>query len=148
MTEKKTKRDYTTGKDHGKKPYVLDIEKETLGNDNFRRTLWTGEHLQLTLMSIDVGDDIGLEVHEGNDQFLRVESGKGRTQMGPSEDDLPFVRDVEDDDIVMVPAGTWHNVTNTGDEPLKVYVLYGPPDHEPGTVHRTHQDAEKDPNED
>ena len=134
--------------DHGKKPYVLDIEKETVGNDTFRTTLWTGEHLQLTVMSIKPGDDIGLEVHPDNDQFLRVEQGRGRCQMGPAEDDLPFDEEVADDWAILVPAGTWHNVTNIGDEDLKVYALYGPPDHVPGTVHPTHEDAEKDPNED
>lgn len=134
--------------DHGKQPYVVNIETETLGNDNFRTTLWTGEHLQLTVMSIKPGDDIGLEVHPDNDQFLRVEQGRGRCQMGPAEDDLPFDQPVKDDDVILVPAGTWHNVTNTGEEDLKVYALYGPPDHVPGTVHKTHQDAEDDPNED
>jgi mannose-6-phosphate isomerase-like protein (cupin superfamily) len=134
--------------DHGKKPYVLDIEKETLGNDTFRTTLWTGEHLQLTVMSIKPGDDIGLEVHPENDQFLRIEQGRGRCQMGPAEDDLPFDEEVSDDWAILVPAGTWHNVTNTGEEDLKVYALYGPADHVPGTVHPTHEDAENDPNED
>ena len=134
--------------DHGKKPYIVDIEKETLDNDAFRDTLWTGEHLQLTVMSIKPGDDIGLEVHPDNDQFLRVEKGRGRCQMGPAEDDLPYDEEVSDDWIILVPAGTWHNVTNIGDEDLKVYALYGPPDHVPGTVHQTHQDAENDPNED
>lgn len=134
--------------DHGKKPYVLDIEKETVGNDTFRTTLWTGDHLQLTVMSIKPGDDIGLEVHPDNDQFLRVEQGRGRCQMGPAEDDLPFDEEVSDDWAILVPAGTWHNVTNIGDEDLKVYALYGPPDHVPGTVHPTHEDAENDPNED
>ena len=134
--------------DHGKKPYVLDIEKETLGNDTFRTTLWTGDHLQLTVMRIKPGDDIGLEVHPENDQFLRIEQGRGRCQMGPAEDDLPFDEEVADDWAILVPAGTWHNVTNIGDEDLKVYALYGPPDHVPGTVHPTHEDAENDPNED
>lgn len=134
--------------DHGKKPYVLDIEKATLDNDTFRTTLWTGEHLQLTVMRIKPGDDIGLEVHPDNDQFLRVERGRGRCQMGPTEDDLPFDEEVSDDWVILVPAGTWHNVINTGDEDLKVYALYGPPDHLPGTVHPSHADAESDPNED
>lgn len=140
--------DYTTAPDHGGAPYVVDIERETLDNDEYRQTLWTGKHLQLTVMSIAVGDDIGLEVHPDNDQFIRVESGSGRCEMGPDEDDLPFVREVADDDVILVPAGTWHNVTNTGEAPLKVYALYGPPDHEPGTEHPTHEDAERDPNED
>lgn len=133
--------------DTGGMPYVVDIEKETLGNDTYRTTLWTGEHLQLTVMSIKPGDDIGLEVHPDNDQFLRVESGAGRCEMGSTKDDLDFVRDVEDDMVILVPAGTWHNVTNTGDTDLKLYALYGPPDHLPGAVHPTHEDAENDPNE-
>ncbi len=134
--------------DHGGEPYTVDIEQTTLDNDTFRTTLWTGEHLQLTVMSIAPGDDIGLEVHHGIDQFLRLEQGHGRCQMGPAEDDLPFDEEVEADWAIMVPAGRWHNVTNIGDEPMKVYAIYGPPDHEPGTVHETHEDARTDPNED
>lgn len=134
--------------DHGGEPYTVDIERTTLDNDTFRTTLWTGEHLQLTVMSIAPGDDIGLEVHHGIDQFLRLEQGRGRCQMGPAEDDLTFDEEVADDDVIMVPAGTWHNVTNIGDEPMKVYAIYGPPDHVPGTVHQTHEDARTDPNED
>ena len=135
-------------KDRGKEPYVLDIEAKTRKNDNFRSTLWTGEHLQLTVMSIPVGGDIGLEVHPKNDQFLRLEQGRGRVEMGPSKTNLTFVREVEDDWAILVPAGTWHNVTNIGDQPMKVYALYGPADHAPGTVHKTQEDAEKDPEED
>lgn len=133
--------------DHGRKPFVIDIEHETLENENFRTTLWTGEHLQLTVMSIPAGGDIGLEVHDENDQFIRVEQGRGRCEMGPTEGNLNFVRDVADDEIILVPAGMWHNVTNIGDDDLKVYALYGPPDHEPGTVHQTQDDAEADPHE-
>nr|WP_257908310.1 cupin domain-containing protein [Janibacter limosus] len=107
--------------DHGPAPYVVDIESATLQNSNYRSTLWTGKNLQLTVMAIAPGDDIGLEVHEDHDQFLRVEEGRGRAQMGPAEDDLSFDREVGDDDIIMVPAGQWHNVTNIGDVPLKVY---------------------------
>ncbi|MFT4294231.1 MAG: cupin domain-containing protein [Micropruina sp.] len=138
----------TANTDHGKKPYVLDIESTTVDNDNFRTTLWTGEHLQLTVMAIPVGGDIGLEAHPNNDQFLRLEQGKGLVEMGPAEDDLNFREEVEDDWAILVPAGTWHNVTNIGDVPMKVYALYGPADHLPGTVHATQADAEADPNED
>ncbi len=134
--------------DHGGEPYTVDIEQTTLDNDTFRTTLWTGEHLQLTVMSIEPGDDIGLEVHHGIDQFLRLEQGHGRCQMGPTEDDLEFDEEVGADDAILVPAGTWHNVTNIGDEPMKVYAIYGPPDHVPGTIHETHRDARTDPNED
>ena len=135
-------------KDRGKEPYVLDIEKRTTDNNNFRTTLWTGKHLQLTVMSIPVGGDIGLEVHPDNDQFLRLEQGKGLVEMGPRKSDLSFRKEVEDDWAILVPAGTWHNVTNIGEEPMKVYALYGPADHVPGTVHPTQADAEADPDED
>ena len=128
-------------------PYAVDIEQTTLANDTYRTTLWTGKHLQLTVMSIRPGDDIGLEVHPDNDQFVRVEQGRGRCQMGPARDDLPFDQEVSDGWAVLVPAGTWHNVTNIGDDDMRVYVLYGPPDHLRGTIHRTHQDARRDPNE-
>lgn len=130
--------------DQGPVPFVTDIESMTLDNDTFRTAVWTGTHLQLTVMSIAPGDDIGLEVHEDGDQFLRVESGRGRVQMGPAKGDLSFDREVADDDVVLVPAGAWHNVTNIGQEPLKVYALYGPPEHPRGTVHPTHEDAEAD----
>lgn len=139
---------YVTGTDHGKKPYVIDIEQETLDNTNYRTTLWTGAHMQLTVMEIQPGDDIGLEVHPDVDQFIRIEDGKGTCLMGPAEDNLDFKREVEDDDAILVPAGYWHNVVNTGKKPLKLYTLYGPADHVAGTVHPTHEDAEKDPNED
>lgn len=134
--------------DQGKKPFVLDIEAETLKNTNFRTTMWTGEHIQMTVMEIPVGGDIGLEVHHDNDQFLRIEQGKGKCEMGDSEDNLDFVKEVKDDFAIFVPAGKWHNVTNIGDEPLKLYTIYGPADHKPGTVHPTQADAQKDPNED
>ena len=134
-------------KDYGKKPHVVDIEDLTEDNENYRTTIWTGEKLQLTVMSIEPGDDIGLEVHEGIDQFIRIEEGKGLCQMGPTEDNLDFEREVEDDDAVLVPANVWHNITNTGDEPLKLYTIYAGPDHVAGTVHPTHQDAKDDPNE-
>ncbi|TDL98170.1 cupin domain-containing protein [Macrococcus brunensis] len=134
-------------KDHGKQPVVENIEGMTLENENFRTTIWTGDKLQVTLMTIQPGDDIGLEVHHGIEQFLRVEQGQGLCQMGPSEDNLNFEREVKADDVIIVPADTWHNVTNKGDEPIKLYSIYAGPDHEPGTVHKTHEDAENDPNE-
>ena len=133
--------------DRGKKPVVENIDSWTQDNNNYRTTVWTGEKMQLTLMSIQPGDDIGLEVHHGIDQFLRIESGKGVCQMGPSEDNLDFEVEVEDDFAIMVPADMWHNVINIGDEPLKLYALYAGPDHLPGTVHVNHEDAINDPNE-
>lgn len=134
-------------KDYGKQPHVVNIEDLTEENENYRTTIWTGEKLQLTVMSIEPGDDIGLEIHEGIDQFIRIEDGTGLCQMGPTEDNLDFERKVEEDDVVLVPANTWHNITNTGDEPLKLYTLYAGPDHVAGTIHPTHEDAKNDPNE-
>ncbi|MDY0406435.1 cupin domain-containing protein [Virgibacillus sp. 179-BFC.A HS] len=129
-------------RDHGNQPFVVNIEEETEGNNTFRTALWTGKHLQVTLMSIPVGEDIGLEVHPDVDQFLRIEEGQGFVQMGPTQNNLDFERDVDDDDAIMVPAGTWHNVTNTGNKPLKLYSIYAPPNHPFGTVHETKADAE------
>ncbi|HEU0041304.1 MAG TPA: cupin domain-containing protein [Jiangellaceae bacterium] len=133
--------------DKGPQPHVVDITKASLTNDTYRTTVWTGTNLQMTVMSIKPGDDIGLEVHEHGDQFLRVEQGTGRVQMGPAEDDLSFDKEVTDDWVILVPAGSWHNVTNVGGDDLKLYVLYAPPEHPHGTVHRTKTDARNDPNE-
>ncbi|MGL5851978.1 MAG: cupin domain-containing protein [Phycicoccus sp.] len=129
--------------DHGADPFVTDIEAATLGNDAFRSTLWTGTHLQLTLMCLPPGGEIGLEVHHDVDQFLRVEEGSGLVQMGASREELTFEREVGDDDVVLVPAGSWHNLTNTGDGPLRLYSLYGPAEHPHGTVHATKADADE-----
>jgi mannose-6-phosphate isomerase-like protein (cupin superfamily) len=134
----------TTMRDQGPEPYVVDIEEATLANETFRTSLWTGEHLQLTVMSIPVGGEVGLEMHDDLDQFLRIESGKARVQMGPARDDLPFDRQIEDDWVILVPAGSWHNVTNIGDEPLKLYSLYAPPEHPKGTVHQTKAESDAD----
>ncbi|MCL2422887.1 MAG: cupin domain-containing protein [Micrococcales bacterium] len=133
--------------DHGPNPYVIDVEEATSENTNFRATLWTGAHLQLTVMSIPPGGDIGLEAHQGTDQFLRVEQGSGRVEMGPSETEVTFTAEVMADWAIFVPAGTWHNIVNTGTEDLRLYTLYGPPDHVHGTLHPTQHDAETDPNE-
>ena len=130
--------------DEGPNPFVVDIESATLTNDRYRTTLWTGSNLQMTLMHIEPGHDIGLEVHEHGDQFLRVEAGRARVQMGPSREDLSFDREVGDDWVILVPAGAWHNVTNIGDEALKVYALYAPPEHPHGTVHATKEEADAD----
>ena len=128
-------------KDYGAEPFVTDIEKATKDNKNYRTALWTGKNLQLTLMSIEVDSDIGLEKHDDIDQFLRIEDGKGLVQMGDTKDNLDFEREVEDDDVVLVPAGKWHNITNRGKKELKIYSIYAPPEHEHGTVHKTRDDA-------
>ncbi|MFA9457956.1 cupin domain-containing protein [Halalkalibacter sp. AB-rgal2] len=128
---------YVRRTDYGSEPFVIDIEKATKRNNYFRTALWTGEYLQLTLMSIQPGDDIGLEIHHDHDQFLRIEDGRGRVQMGRRRQQLDFERNVKDDDAIFIPAGTWHNVTNTGRKPLKLYSIYAPPEHPRGTVHET-----------
>lgn len=128
--------------DYGPNPFVVDISKATLHNNTFRTALWTGSHLQLTLMSIPVGEDIGLEVHPNVDQFLRVEEGHGVVQMGDSKDNLYFRQPVFDDFAILIPAGKWHNITNTGNKPLKLYSIYAPPNHPWGTVHPTKAIAE------
>src|SRR5690625_1770929 len=130
--------------DHGPNPYTVNIEASTRANTNFRTTVWTGELMQLTLMSIPVGGDIGLEVHDDTDQFLRLEQGRGRVQMGPSPEELSFDEEVADDWAVLVPKGMWHNITNIGDVPMKVYSIYAPPHHAPGTVHETQADQDPD----
>jgi predicted heme/steroid binding protein/mannose-6-phosphate isomerase-like protein (cupin superfamily) len=129
-------------KDSGPEPFVINIDEATKQNNTYRTALWTGSHLQLTLMSIKVGEDIGLEVHPNLDQFIRVEEGQGLVKMGDSKFNLDFQRDVYDDFAFIIPAGKWHNLINTGDTPIKLYSIYAPPQHPRGTVHVTKADAE------
>lgn len=118
------------------KGFVDEIERLTKQNADFRRVLYTGKHLQLVLMTLKPGEEIGEEVHEDRDQFFRIEDGRGEIL-------IDGVRTgIEDDDAVVVPAGARHNVINTGSEPLKLYTVYGPPEHRDGVVHRTKADAE------
>jgi mannose-6-phosphate isomerase-like protein (cupin superfamily) len=121
--------------------WVGDIERETLANETFRTVVFTGEHLQVTVMRLAPGEDIGGEVHPHTDQFIRLEQGRGQALIGPSEEEAE-ARDIEDDWAVVIPAGAWHNVVNTGDEDLKLYSIYTPPEHPDGTVHETKADAE------
>ena len=122
--------------------WVGDIEQETLDNETFRTVVFTGEHTQLTVMRLAPGEDIGWEAHHDRDQFLRIEQGRGRAEFGRSEDEVEERHDVADAWAVIVPAGVWHNIVNTGDEALKLYSLYSPPEHPDGAVHRTKADAE------
>ncbi|MFG6497149.1 cupin domain-containing protein [Fictibacillus sp. UD] len=124
-------------RDYGGNPFVVDIEEATKQNKTYRTALWTGDKLQVTLMSIGVGDDIGLEVHPTTDQFLRIEEGQGLVQMGDSPDNLDYKVQAYDDFAIMIPAGKWHNLTNTGNKPIKLYAIYAPPEHPFGTVHET-----------
>lgn len=130
-----------TFKDYGPDPFIIDINEASIRNTNYRTTIWTGKYLQVTLMSIDVGGDIGLEIHPDTDQFLRIESGQGIAKMGTSKNNLNFQRIVRDDDAILIPANTWHNVINTGNTPLKLYSIYAPPHHPHGTIHKTKKQA-------
>ena len=123
--------------------WVGDIEQETVGNANFRAVVFTGEHTQLTVMRLAPGEDIGLEAHDDRDQFLRIEQGQGRVELGRTEDSIDERHEVGDDWAIIVPAGVWHNVVNTGDGELKLYSLYSPPEHPDGTVHATKAEAEE-----
>lgn len=134
-------------RDFGNNPFVFNIEDYTKQNENYRITLWTGEFMQLTIMSIKPGEDIGLEVHMDHDQFIRVEEGQGIVKMGDSEDDLPYTRKIEDDFAIMIPAGKWHNLFNHSDKPLKLYSIYAPKEHKPNTIHNTREDALADEND-
>ena len=120
-----------------KRGFCDDIEDLTEENEDFRRVLYTGEHLQLVLMSLKPGEEIGEEVHPDRDQFFRIEEGEGVILIDGLENA------VEDDIAVIVPAGARHNVRNTGDEPLRFYTLYGPPEHKDGIVHATKAEAEE-----
>ncbi len=128
--------------DYGAHPTVLNIDDYTMANEDFRMALWTGTYFQVTLMSIPVGGEVGLEQHNTTDQFLRVESGKAKVLMGNSEDALTFTKDAGEDFAIIIPAGKWHNIVNTGDGPLKLYSIYSPSEHPFGTVHKTFAEAE------
>lgn len=130
--------------DNGPQPNAFDIETLTLDNGTYRTVMWTGRYLQVTVMSIPVGESIGLEVHPETDQFLRLDGGRGRAVMGPSKDELTFSQDVADGWAIVVPAGMWHDVINTGDEPMHLYAIYAPVHHAPGRVHGSAADAEAD----
>ena len=118
---------------------IADIEARTTANTDFRRVLFTGPHLQLVLMSLEPGDEIGQEIHDDTDQFFRVETGTGLVSV--DDVDTP----IGDGSGIVIPAGTRHNIKNTGSEPLKLYTLYAPPEHADGIVRHTKADAEREP---
>ena len=117
------------------KGYCENIEQRTVENEDFRRVLYTGHNLQLVAMSINPGEEIGSEVHDDRDQFFRIEAGEGVISIDGVD------HAVKDDDAVIVPQGARHNVRATGSAPLKLYTIYGPPEHIDGTVHKTCDDA-------
>ena len=116
--------------------YVTNIERDTLANEDFRRVLFTGPHAQLVLMTLQPREDIGLEKHDGHDQFIRVEAGTGFVLLNGQKSELA------DGSAVVIPANTEHNIVNTSDvAPMRLYTLYSPPEHPEGTVHRTKKEA-------
>jgi mannose-6-phosphate isomerase-like protein (cupin superfamily) len=123
------------------KGYCDNIEERTVANEDFRRVLYTGKNLQLVLMTLQPGEEIGEEVHDDRDQFFRIEKGAGTVYIDG------VGKEVEDDFAVIVPAGARHNVVNTGGEPLRLYTLYGPPEHKDGTVHKDKAQADRDEND-
>ena len=128
--------------DHGPEPYIFNISKTSAQNRNYRTTVWTGKDLQQTLMCIC--DEVGLEIHPDNDQFIRIEEGCGRAMMGKTKNNLNYKCDVSKGCVIFVPAGTWHNFVNCGRSPLKLSSIYAPPHHPHGTVHRTKEDADRE----
>lgn len=118
------------------KVYHSNIEKETLENNYFRKVLFTGKYSQLVVMALKPGEEIGKEIHEGVDQFFRIEQGRARVILNDTDE-----FEAGEDEVFIVPAGTWHNVVNTGDVDLKLYTIYSPPNHPKGTVHKTRKEA-------
>lgn len=129
-------------RDYGGEPFLFNIQNATTMNQNFRTALWTGQHMQLTLMSIPAGGDIGVEMHPDVDQFIRIEQGHAKVYLGNCRNALQEAGFADNSYAVIIPAGTWHNIVNAGKRPLKLYSLYAPPNHPSGTAQKTKKDAE------
>ena len=130
-------------RDPGPKPLIIDLETAVCQNTNFRTALWTGANLQLTAMCIPVGGEIGVEMHEDVDQLIGIENGCALVMMGCSQNRMDMQKRAGHRCTVIIPAGTWHNIRNIGNTPLKVYSVYAPPNHPFGTIHRRKSDAEQ-----
>lgn len=130
--------------DPGPIPYTVKLEQSARLNTNFRTVLWTGNHLQLTLMCIPFRGEIGLELHPDTDQLIRIEDGQASVRMGQNRDRMDLCRCLSSGDVILIPRNTWHNVINTGNRMLKLSSVYAPPQHPRGTVHHTKADAEYD----
>ena len=130
--------------DPGVVPFTINMGQTSRENQNFRTALWTGNHLQLTVMCIPFRGEIGLELHPDTDQLIRVEEGQATVRMGRRRDQMTFQRLLSVGDAVLIPCGTWHNIVNTGNRMLKLSSVYAPPQHPRGTIHRTKADAQRD----
>ena len=129
-------------KDLGVKPTVINIHNEAVCNHNFRTAIWTGGQLQITVMSVPVGGEIGLEIHNDLEQVIRIESGCANVYMGDTKESVKLIGTFNANYAIVIPAGTWHNVVNACACPLKVYSVYAPPKHPFGTVHETKMDSD------
>ena len=126
----------------GDRAALVNINDIACANRFYRQEIWTGEHLQVTVMSIPIGGEVGLEMHGENDQLISVEYGVAAIFMGDSKQGVRFVGNANSDYVLLVPAGTWHNVINAGSTPLKLFSVYAPPHHPKGTVHKTKFDSD------
>lgn len=142
MNQRKYNASHTDLKDYGPNPLVINIGCAAKSNPNYRTALWTGNHLQVTLMSIPVGGDIGVEMHPNLDQFIRIECGNALVLMGEKQECMRHQQRVNQGYAAIVPAGTWHNIINTGNVPLKLYAIYAPTQHPFGTIQETKKVAE------
>lgn len=129
-------------RDYGGEPLAVNIDRITKANQTYRTALWTGDHLQVTVMCIPVGGDVGLEIHPHTDQFIRIEDGCALAVMGKRKDCLNIRQRINSDYAVIIPAGTWHNIINIGNIPLKLYSIYAPVQHPFGTIQTTKEEAE------
>ena len=135
--------DFEKSQDRGACPVVMNLHTEILCNQNFRTTIWTGKHLQVTVMSVPSGGEIGLEMHDDLDQFLRIENGCAAVYMGKTKQSVSFVGTANQNCAIIIPAGTWHNIVNASTYTLKLYSIYAPPQHPFGTIHATKLDSDK-----
>ena len=132
----------TQTENHCDRPALINLQKTALTNGFYRREIWTGTHLQVTVMSIPAGGEIGLEMHAENDQFIGIEYGVASVYTGASKQEVKFVGNANSEYAITIPAGTWHNIINEGNYPLKLFSVYAPPHHPKGTIHKTKFDSD------
>lgn len=122
-------RNMNTNNKKTKELFLTNLYGETCQNNDFRKILWTGNYMQLTVMSIEPGKFIGLEMHPKNDHMLYIEEGVGRILMGYQKENLVYRRQVKEGDSILIPAGVWHKLINFSSKPIKLFVVYAPPHH-------------------
>lgn len=135
--------DQKKSNDIGPLPYVTSIDNKAMENRYFRSAVWTGELMQMTVMCIPVGGDIGAEMHDDVEQFIRVEAGSALVKIGKDKNSMNQSQCMYRGDGIFVPKGTWHNIYNMGEYPLKLSSIYSPVQHPKGTIHETKKDSEE-----